>query len=142
MVLGMRNLHDRRAFHTKSPRNISHVGYKVANTGCVCEFPVMKLLQAYVYTYSGRGVKLTTHLHLAPRSNNEWSYTSTPQYVFMVWYSGKKEHRNKRPFTCVCVCVCVCVCMYVCMYVCMCVCVCIYIYIMWDIHRHCFSSLI
>jgi hypothetical protein len=26
-----------------------------------------------------RGVKLTTHLHLVPRSKNEWSYTSTPQ---------------------------------------------------------------
>jgi hypothetical protein len=24
------------------------------------------------------GVKLTTHLHLVPRSKNEWSYTSTP----------------------------------------------------------------
>jgi hypothetical protein len=29
------------------------------------------------------GVKLTTHLHLVPRSKNEWSYTSTPQYAFM-----------------------------------------------------------
>jgi hypothetical protein len=28
-------------------------------------------------------VKLTTHLHLVPRSKNKWSYTSTPQYVFM-----------------------------------------------------------
>jgi hypothetical protein len=27
---------------------------------------------------AARGVKLTTHLHLAPRSKNEWSYTSTP----------------------------------------------------------------
>jgi hypothetical protein len=27
---------------------------------------------------SGRGVKLTTHLPLVPRSKNEWSYTSTP----------------------------------------------------------------
>jgi hypothetical protein len=27
---------------------------------------------------SGRGVKLTTHLLLVPRSKNEWSYTSTP----------------------------------------------------------------
>jgi hypothetical protein len=27
---------------------------------------------------SGRGVKLATHLHLVPRSKNEWSYTSTP----------------------------------------------------------------
>jgi len=30
-------------------------------------------------------VKLTTHLHLVPRSKNEWSYTSTPQYAFMAW---------------------------------------------------------
>jgi hypothetical protein len=30
-------------------------------------------------------MKLTTHLHLVPRSENEWSYTSTPQYAFMVW---------------------------------------------------------
>jgi hypothetical protein len=35
--------------------------------------------------YSGRVVKLTTHLHLVPRSKNEWSYTSTPQYAFMAW---------------------------------------------------------
>jgi hypothetical protein len=27
---------------------------------------------------SARDVKLTTHLHLVPRSKNEWSYTSTP----------------------------------------------------------------
>jgi hypothetical protein len=27
---------------------------------------------------SGRGVKLTTHLHLVPRSKIEWSYNSTP----------------------------------------------------------------
>jgi hypothetical protein len=26
----------------------------------------------------GLGVKLTTHLHLVPRSKNEWRYTSTP----------------------------------------------------------------
>jgi hypothetical protein len=30
-------------------------------------------------------VKLTNHVHLAPRSKNEWSYTSTPQYSFMAW---------------------------------------------------------
>jgi hypothetical protein len=30
-------------------------------------------------------VKLTTHLHLVPRSKNEWSYTSTPQFAFMAW---------------------------------------------------------
>jgi hypothetical protein len=27
---------------------------------------------------SDRGVKLTTHLHLVPRSKDAWSYTSTP----------------------------------------------------------------
>jgi hypothetical protein len=27
---------------------------------------------------NGRGVKLTTHLHLLLRSKNEWSYSSTP----------------------------------------------------------------
>jgi hypothetical protein len=27
---------------------------------------------------SGRAVKLTTHLHLVPRSKNAWSYTATP----------------------------------------------------------------
>jgi hypothetical protein len=41
-------------------------------------------------------VKLTTHLHLVPRSNNAWSYTSTPQYVFMVWCLVK--HRDNFTF--------------------------------------------
>jgi len=27
-------------------------------------------------------VKLTTHLHLVPRSKNAWSYTSTPPIRF------------------------------------------------------------
>jgi hypothetical protein len=30
-------------------------------------------------TRGDRGVKLTTHLHLVPRSKNAWSYTSTPR---------------------------------------------------------------
>jgi hypothetical protein len=42
-------------------------------------------------------VKLTTHLHLVPRSKNEWSYTSTPQYTFMAWCSVK--HRDNFTFT-------------------------------------------
>jgi hypothetical protein len=40
-------------------------------------------------------VKLTTHLHLLPKSKNEWSYTSIPQYTFMAWFSVK---RNKKSF--------------------------------------------
>jgi hypothetical protein len=36
-------------------------------------------------------MKLTTHLHLVPRSKNEWSYISTPPYVFMAWCSVKAQ---------------------------------------------------
>jgi hypothetical protein len=42
-------------------------------------------------------VKLTIHLHLVQRSENEWSYTSTPQYVFMAWYLVK--HGDNFTFT-------------------------------------------
>jgi len=34
--------------------------------------------ELFPWEWSGRGVKLTTHLHLLPRSKNGWSYTSTP----------------------------------------------------------------
>jgi hypothetical protein len=37
------------------------------------------------------GVKLTTHLHLEPRSKNVRRYTSTPQYAFTAWYSVKAQ---------------------------------------------------
>jgi hypothetical protein len=43
------------------------------------------------YSDWGRGVKLTTHLRLVPRSKNAWSYTSTPQYGFIAWCSVKKS---------------------------------------------------
>jgi hypothetical protein len=29
--------------------------------------------------------------HLVPRSKNEWSYTSTPQYAFMAWCTDKAQ---------------------------------------------------
>jgi len=42
-------------------------------------------------------MKLTTHLHLMPRSKNAWNYTSTPlQYIFMTWYLVK--HRDNFTF--------------------------------------------
>jgi hypothetical protein len=47
--------------------------------------------------YSGRGVNLTTNLHLVSRSKNEWSYTFTPQYAFTAWYSVK--HKENFTFT-------------------------------------------
>jgi hypothetical protein len=40
---------------------------------------------------NGRGVNLTTHLHLVLRSKNEWSCASTPQYAFMAWCSVKSQ---------------------------------------------------
>jgi hypothetical protein len=30
---------------------------------------------------------------------NSWSYTSTPQYVFIAWCSVKKQHRDNFTFT-------------------------------------------
>jgi len=42
-------------------------------------------------------VKLTTHLHLVPRSKNAWSYTSNPQYAFVAWCLVK--HRDNFTFT-------------------------------------------
>jgi hypothetical protein len=42
-------------------------------------------------------VKLTTHLHLVPRSKNEWSYASAPQYAFMAGVQLK--HRDNFAFT-------------------------------------------
>jgi len=31
-------------------------------------------------------VKVTTHLHVVPKSKNACNYTSTPQYAFMAWF--------------------------------------------------------
>jgi hypothetical protein len=45
-------------------------------------------------------MKLTTRLHLAPRSKNAWSYTSILQYAFMALCSVyKKKHRVTFTFT-------------------------------------------
>jgi hypothetical protein len=44
-------------------------------------------------------VNLTTHLHLVPRSKNEWSYTSTPQYAFMAWCSVKRKAQGQLYLT-------------------------------------------
>jgi len=41
-------------------------------------------------------VKLTTHLHLLPKSKNAWSYTSIPQYVLIAWCLVK--HRDNFNF--------------------------------------------
>jgi hypothetical protein len=46
------------------------------------------------------GVKLNTQLYLVPRSKNEWSYNSTPQYAFMAWCSVKKAKRQHCLYLC------------------------------------------
>jgi hypothetical protein len=38
-------------------------------------------------------VKLTTHLHLVPKSENAWSYTLTPQYALMGWCLIKAQRQ-------------------------------------------------
>jgi hypothetical protein len=48
---------------------------------------------------SGRGVKLTTHLHLVARSIMRGAIPPLPQYAFMAWYSVKKKHRDNFTFT-------------------------------------------
>jgi hypothetical protein len=40
---------------------------------------------------NGRGVKLTTDLQSSNKVKNAWSYTSTPQYVFMAWCLVKAQ---------------------------------------------------
>jgi hypothetical protein len=35
-----------------------------------------------------------------PRSENEWSYTSTPQYAFMAWHSVKKAQGQLYIYLC------------------------------------------
>jgi hypothetical protein len=42
--------------------------------------------EIFPWGQSGRGVMLTTHLHLVPEIKNAWGYTSSPPYVFMAWY--------------------------------------------------------
>jgi hypothetical protein len=43
-------------------------------------------------------VKITTHLHLLPRSKNAWSYISTPQNINS-WRGAQLKHRGKFTFT-------------------------------------------
>jgi hypothetical protein len=40
--------------------------------------PIQWVIGALSLVVKRPGVKLTTHLHLVPRSKNAWSYTSTP----------------------------------------------------------------
>jgi hypothetical protein len=46
---------------------------------------------------SGRGVKLTTHLHLVPSLRMSGAITPLPQYDFVAWCLVK--HRDKFTFT-------------------------------------------
>jgi hypothetical protein len=84
------------------------LGYGLDNRGSRVRFPGG--LEIFLFTTASRtalgptqppvqwipralslGVKLTIHLRLVPRSKNEWSYTSIPQYSFMAWCSVKAQ---------------------------------------------------
>jgi hypothetical protein len=49
----------------------------------------------FPWEYSGRGVKLTTHLHLVPRSRMRGAIRPLPQYAFMACCSVKAQAFNK-----------------------------------------------
>jgi hypothetical protein len=55
--------------------------------------PIQSVSGALSLEVSGWGMKLTTHLHPVLRSNNEWSYTSTPTICLhgMVLRQKKKK---------------------------------------------------
>jgi hypothetical protein len=48
---------------------------------------------------SGRGVKLTTHLHIMPRSRMHGAIPPLPQYIFMAWCLVKHRDNFTLPFT-------------------------------------------
>jgi hypothetical protein len=89
------------SYYNSSKSRDSSVGYGLDDRGSRVRFPVgagnfslhhrvQNDTEAHPASYpmgtmtffpggkSGRGVKLTTHLLLVPRSKNAWSYTSTP----------------------------------------------------------------
>jgi hypothetical protein len=41
-------------------------------------FPSNGCQELFLWGWGGRGVRLTAHFHLVPRSRNEWSYTISP----------------------------------------------------------------
>jgi hypothetical protein len=49
------------------------------------------------WVLSGRGVKLTTHLHIVPRSRMREAIPPLPQYVSMAWCLVK--HRDSSTVT-------------------------------------------
>jgi hypothetical protein len=63
---------------------------------------------------SGRGVKLTTHLHLVPKSRMHGAILPLLQYVFMAWCLVKHRATLPLPSTFIYVCVYVQVHIYVC----------------------------
>jgi len=63
-------------------------------------FPSNGCQELFLWGWGGRGVRLTAHFHLVPRSKNEWSFMSTPQYAFMAWCSVKEKAQDNFTFTC------------------------------------------
>jgi len=70
--------------HLAAPSGITRSGEEGFSSLCHRVWDLPGLLSngykvLFPWGLSGWGAKLTTHLHLVPRSKNAWSYTSTPQ---------------------------------------------------------------
>jgi hypothetical protein len=59
--------------------------------------PIQWVPEALSLGVNRRGVELTTHLHLVPRSRIRGAIPPLPQYVFMAWCLVK--HRDNFTFT-------------------------------------------
>jgi hypothetical protein len=71
--------------------------HRVQNGSGTPQPPIQWVPGALSLGYSGRGMKLTTHIHLVPRSRMRGAIPPLPQYAFMAWCLVK--HRDKFTFT-------------------------------------------
>jgi hypothetical protein len=62
-----------------------------------CADPTVASYSMGTTGYSGRGVKLTTHLHLVPRSRMLGTMHPLPQYALMAQCSVKKSTGTTLP---------------------------------------------
>jgi hypothetical protein len=53
--------------------------------------------ELFPWGYSGRGVKMITHLHLVPKSRMRGAINPLPQYAFMAWCLVKKRTETTLP---------------------------------------------
>jgi hypothetical protein len=72
-------------FHGQWSHRANINAYKIS-----VRYPGRKIPR-YRWMYDSKMIIKEQHLHLVPRSKNEWTYTCTPQYAFMAWCSVKAQ---------------------------------------------------